>query len=220
MYEILLKLLGEQFSKARKDGLSHLARSLALQVADETEAKTLVEKINETQVTDFIKAWRSEVDSEVSKSNSTYEENLKTKYDFVDKQPEKKPDLKTDDPKDISAIIADALEKAIKPLHEKISFLESSKTVDTRKQSLSKIIESAPDAFKNSILKNFSKMSFDNDEDFNEFLTDTEADVKIYEQEDANSGLNQFPKPTQSTKVAAEAVDKDIANWAKSNIVE
>ena len=61
MNEKILALLAEKFAQARKDGLQQLARSLALQVSDETQAQALVEQITPDKVTDYIKEWRREV---------------------------------------------------------------------------------------------------------------------------------------------------------------
>ena len=82
-YQQILALLTAKFSGVRKDGLEHLARTLALQCSNEDEAKTLVEKITDAQVNDFIKEYRKVVDKEVSESNKTFEANLKKKFDLV-----------------------------------------------------------------------------------------------------------------------------------------
>lgn len=217
MYEKLLALLNAKFAQARKDGLSQLARSLAIQVADETEAQALVDKIQDSQVTTFIKEWRKDVDSEVSKGTQTFEENLKSKYDLT----EKKAPTPPDNPTDISATIARAVEAAMKPLTDKISQLESGKTGETRKAALIGKLADAPESFKNTVLKHFDKMNFESEEDFNSFLTETEADSKTIEQDLAHSGLNGFPRPAiANVNSTAKVVGSDIAEWAKSNKID
>ena len=88
MKETILALLIAKFSGVRKDGLTALARSLALQCTTEDEATALVEKITDAQVNEFVKDYRADVDKEVSESNKTFETNLKKKFDFVAKKPE------------------------------------------------------------------------------------------------------------------------------------
>lgn len=88
MRETILALLIAKFSGVRKDVLNHMARAFALQVATEDEAKTLVEKITDAQVNEFVKEVRADVDKEVSESNKTFEANLKKKFNFVAKQTE------------------------------------------------------------------------------------------------------------------------------------
>lgn len=215
MYEKMLALLTAKFAQARKDGLQQLARSLAIQTLNETEAQALVETLQETQVTDFIKVWRKEVDSEVSKGTRSFEENLKGKYDLVEKKNPTKPNVDTD-PKDIAAVVANAVSAALKPLQDKIAHMESGKTSETRKEVLIGKLANAPEAFKNTILKNFDKMSFESQEDFDEFVTETEVDARTMEQTLANDGLNNFPTPSGSTPAAVEkAAGDDIAKWAE-----
>ncbi len=217
MYEKVLALLTAKFSQARKDGLQQLARSLALQVADESEAQALVEKLQEDKVTDFIKNWRKEVDSEVTRSTKTYEDNLKQKYDLVEKKKPTQENQKPNDPNDIQVVIAQAVKSAIEPLQTEIANLKSGKTLETRKQVLETKLANAPETFKKTVLKNFEKMQFESEDDFNTFVSETESDVKTLEQENANNSLNQFPAPPNSNSVKSkEVIAEDIQAWAKS----
>ena len=216
MYEKLLALLIAKFAQARKDGLQQMARSMALHVADETEAQALVDKITDSQVTTFIKDWRKEVDSEISKGNKTYEENLKSKYELVEKK--SSTDEKTDDQNDIASIVAREIAKAVAPLQEKVKAFETGKTVASRKAVLMGKLEGTPEVFKKTVLKNFDRMKFEDDAEFDTFLADTETDGKTIEQELAHTGLKGFPLHTGAKgKVTGEAVNADIADWAKSN---
>ncbi len=52
MKETILALLIAQFSGVRKDGLNQLARTMALQVTTEDEAKALCSKLTKAQVDD------------------------------------------------------------------------------------------------------------------------------------------------------------------------
>ena len=65
-FQQILALLIAKFSGVRKDGLEQMARTLALQCTNEDEAKTLVEKITDAQVNEFVKEYRKIVDKEVS----------------------------------------------------------------------------------------------------------------------------------------------------------
>lgn len=58
MKETILALLLAQFVGVRKDGLTQLARSLALQCTTEEEAKALVDKLTDAQVKEFVKEFR------------------------------------------------------------------------------------------------------------------------------------------------------------------
>ena len=81
--EQILALLVTTFQGVRKDGLNQLARSLALTVKTEDEAKEVVGKLTADQVKAFVSDWRKDADAEITKANQTYENGLKAKYDFV-----------------------------------------------------------------------------------------------------------------------------------------
>lgn len=94
--EHLLELLKAKFSGVRQDVLAQLAASLLLVATTEDAQKELVEKLDKAQVEAFGKEYRKTVDTEVSNSTKTFEENLKKKYDFVEKgkpapQPQPQP---------------------------------------------------------------------------------------------------------------------------------
>lgn len=219
MNEKILALLTNKFTQARKDGLQQLARSLALQVADESEAQALIDKLSVERVTDFIKEWRREVDSEVSNANKTFESTLRSKYDFVDKKNQtetpKTETSKQETPDEVAEIIKQSIQAAVQPLQEKISLLENGKITDSRKQTLERKLKAAPEAFKKTVMSSFSKMQFQNEEEFNSFITETEQNLEAFTQEAANSGLGSFPRPgIPAGTVSQESVTADIKAWA------
>ncbi|MDR1592364.1 MAG: hypothetical protein LBS16_05720 [Prevotellaceae bacterium] len=217
MKEKILALLQSQFAGVRKDGLNHIANVLAFQVTTEDEAKTLVGKLTAEQVNSFIADWRKEADAEISKANKTYEDGLKKKYDFTEKKPEPAnptpPEPGTAGTFDAAAIqklIADSITAATKPLLEKVAAFESGNVAKTRLQALNDKLKDCNDAtFKAKALKDFARMTFETDEAFTEYLTDTETDVKTANQHFADSGLSNFEPPangnggTGSTKCRA-----------------
>lgn len=83
MKKEIFALLTAKFSGVRKDGLEHLARVLTLQATTKEEAAALIEKLTETQVCDFVKEYRSDVDRETTSARKTIEENLKKKYGII-----------------------------------------------------------------------------------------------------------------------------------------
>ena len=137
-FEQILALLVAKFQGVRKDGLTQVARIIALQCANEEEAKNLVEKITDAQVNDFVKEFRKGVDKEVSEAGKTLETNLKKKYDFVEKKTDPDPNDGGADPKpnDIAAIVANAVAGAVKPLQERLEKYEQGEISKTRLQAL------------------------------------------------------------------------------------
>lgn len=216
MFEKILPLLLAKFAQARKDGLTQLARSLAIQCTDEAEAQALVEKLTVDKVTDFVKDWRKDVDAEVTNSNKTFETTLKGKYDLVEK---KTPPPTPPEGNDMAAIIQRSVEAAMKPLQEKLAAFENGNAATTRKQVLEAKLAQAPEAMKATILKNFGRMTFGTDEEFNEFVTETETDLAAFVQDTSNSNLGLFPKPATPAGSAAvqTQVLADIQKWADEN---
>lgn len=137
MKEKLLALLTAKFSGVRRDGLTHLAGSLALQVATEEEAQALVDKLDQTKVTDFVKEWRSGVDTEITTASKTAEEKLKEKYDFVEKGAGGNQG-KTDPPKpdDLDSKLEALINAKVAPLQEKLTAYETKEAKATRQAQI------------------------------------------------------------------------------------
>jgi hypothetical protein len=213
MKEKILALLMAAFAGVRKDGLNQLARTIALQAATEDEAKTLVDKLTKAQVDEFIKDYRADVDKEVSDGNKTFETNLKKKFDLVEKKnPEPGGDdsNKGGDPKDIAAAIKAALAAELEPLKKELASYKAGDVAKTRLQTLTEKLKDCKDeTFKAKALKDFARMKFETDDEFNEYLTDTETDIETANQNVANSTLGSQKRPWVS---AGKTGDKKEAS--------
>lgn len=218
MKETILALLIAKFSGVRKDGLTALARSLALQCTTEDEAKALVEKITDAQVNEFVKDYRADVDKEVSESNKTFETNLKKKFDFVEKQTEPggkqtpKPD-----PNDIAATIKAAVAEAVRPFQEKLMGYEQDNIAKSRLQSLNEKLANCKDEnFKNQTLKDFARMKFDTDDDFNEYLAEKEKDIATANQNKADTDLGNSGGSPLFAQKEESGISKGVADFISS----
>jgi hypothetical protein len=218
MREKILALLQAKFAGARKDGLNHIASIIAWQLDTEEKANEVVGKLTADQVNSFIADWRREADAEITKANRTYEDGLKKKYDFTEKKTEPAtPTL----PEPVSAgnvdaaaiqkLIADSISAATKPLLEQLSTLKAGETAKTRLQSLNEKLNDCKDEkLKAKALKDFARMRFDTDEAFQEYLTETEADVKAVNQAAAETGLGEQGRPmVPNTPTAGKEATKE-----------
>lgn len=215
--EQMIALLMGRFSGVRKDGLAQLAKSLLLQVTTDEEAQALVEKISDQQVTEFVKDWRKEVDSEVNKGIDTY----KKKNPAPEKKEEGKdgsnPDLsKTTDPADIATIVSNAIAAQLKPLQDELSNYKAADVNKQRRATLEGKLKDAPEKFRSKILKDYDRMNFENDDVFNEYLTETETDLTEFNQDLANQGLGRFPKPGQGGSGKTDEVPAEVAAFINS----
>ncbi len=223
MKEKLLALLIAKFSGMRKDGLAQLAGVLSLQVDTDEDAAGLVDKLTTEKVSAYITEYRKDVDKEVSEANRTYEGNLKKKFDFVEKKDPKDPGKDPKEPanpNDIAAIVANAVKAAIDPLQQKLSSFEGEKIKQTRLQQLEGKLKDVPETFKAQKIKDFSRMNFDSEEAFAEYLTETETDITAFNQELANKGLMAQGKPIFGGKDqngVSSSVSSYLASKAEGN---
>lgn len=218
MKEKILALLVAQFAGVRKDGLMQLARSLALQCTTEEEAKALVEKLTDAQVKDFVKEFRAEVDKEVSDGRKTYETTLKKKFDFVERKPETVPGGGEPNPGEqtTEAIVAAAVAKALEPFTKTMNAFNAKTLNDARLQQLNdKLANCKNETFKQRILKDFARMSFDTDESFAEYLSETETDIATANQNVANEGLSNQGSPLFAQKDES-GVSSAVQSYIKS----
>lgn len=213
--EQLIALLTGRFSGVRKDGLAQLAKSLLLQVTTEEEAQALVEKLSEQQVTDFVKEWRKEVDSEVNKGIDTYKKKNPTPEKKEEKGGESDPS-KPADPADIATIVSQAVAAQLKPLQDELSNYKAADVNKQRRATLEGKLKDAPEKFRSKILKDYDRMNFESDETFNEYLTETETDLTEFNQDLANQGLGLFPKPGQGGKGKTDEVPAEVAAFINS----
>ncbi|GBU07971.1 hypothetical protein AwDysgo_13020 [Bacteroidales bacterium] len=220
MDEKIIALLTVLFSGMRKDGLNQLARTLALQVATEDEAKALVDKLTEAQVNKFIKDYRSEVDKEVSESKKTLESNLKKKFDFVEKKdPETKevmPNPKDGGATDIAAAVQAALAAELTPLRQELAGFKSSEISKSRLHSLTEKLSACKDeTFKAKAMKDFGRMKFETDDEFNEYLTETDTDITTANQHTADTALGGQGKPLFAQK-SETGISQGVAEYVAS----
>lgn len=214
--EQILALLTAKFSGVRKDGLAQIARNLSMLATTEEEVQALIDKMDVEKVTEAIKDYRSNVDKEVSDATKKHETNLKKKFDFKEKQTEPgNPDPA--DPSDVASIVKAAVADAVKPFQEKLSGFEGQQITSTRLQTLEGKLENLPENYKAKVLKDFKRMSFESNESFEEYLTETEADITAFNQEMADKGLGQQSGPLFG-KANAEGVSTGVQAYVDSKI--
>lgn len=117
----------------------------------------------------------------------------------------------------MATLIANAIKNAVEPLQKEIQSFKLGKTAETRKQTLENVLKEAPESFKKTMLKSFEKMNFESDEDFNTFVSETQNDLKDIVQDNANNGMNLFPRPTGSSGSSSKQVEDDIKSWAEKS---
>lgn len=97
--------------------------------------------------------------------------------------------------------------------------LEGEKTTSNRKAKLEALLKDAG-TFGTRTLKSFAKMKFENDDEFDEFYSEVEEDLKNYNQERADAGLSTLGVPPAAgggkQKEDEVLTDDEIKALAKS----
>ena len=211
----IIALLTNKFSGARKDGLAQLARGIMLQCANIEEARAIVDKLTDAQVSEFIKDYRAEVDKEVSDGVKTSETNLRKKYDFKEKTTVTEPGGGGGD--NIAEIVKNAVDAAVKPYVDRIASMEAANVTKSRLDRLNEALASCKDeTFKAQTLKDFARMKFDDDSSFDEYLTDKTADIATANQSFADNNMGRSGGSPLFTNKSESGVSQAVADYVAS----
>lgn len=108
-----------------------------------------------------------------------------------------------------------SLANALKPLMDKldgmqseITALKSGNTANSRKAKLEKLLKNTG-RFGERTLKAFNRMSFKDDEEFEDFYEEVESDLETENQERANRGLEKLGAPSVTGGAADNRGKKD-----------
>lgn len=122
-----------------------------------------------------------------------------------------------DNNKDDAPAWAKGMMQNLEQLNGKIAALESEKTSNGRRAKLEALLKDTG-TFGTRTLKSFSKMKFENEDEFEEFMSEVESDLQAYNQERADAGLSKLgtpppagggkPKPKEEEPFTDEEIDK------------
>lgn len=221
----ILALLQEKFAGERKDGLTQLAAFIGLNAATIEEATEVVGNLTADKVSKIVKDYRSRTDAEIAKANKTHEEGLRRKYDFKEKeQPggESQPGQQTP-PAPAGALTAEQIREIIreenKAIREGYDSLRAEKTTATRREQFVAKLEAAKIEGKQRemMLRSFDRVAptFKDDEDFNGYLNEVQADLDGIAQEQSNKGLQGHDKPLFGA-VTKEGISQGVADYIAS----
>lgn len=115
---------------------------------------------------------------------------------------------------------AASLLKTVESLTNEITTLKGEKVASTRRARLEELLKDAGSYGKRT-LKNFDRMKFETDDEFDEFFSDVEQDLKDYTQELADKGLENLNTPPAAggkggVKEDEPMSDKEIEDLANS----
>lgn len=97
----------------------------------------------------------------------------------------------------------------------KINAIETGKVIETRKSVLESKLTNCSPELKAKILKDFSRMNFETQEDFDSYMTETEQDVATLAQQASNESLSSIPKPFMG-KVTKDGISTATAEYIET----
>jgi hypothetical protein len=218
MKEKLLALLVAKFKGVSEATLERIATKKAGSVSDESQLQSVADSI------DFGQILQSEVDSKITDANKKAIQNYEATHKLKDGKPvdqnpaDPDPNKGKDDPLKAFAAL---LDEKMKPLQDELASFKSGKTLDSRKKTLTerlsdKKYKNIPEKIKAKIHKDFERMSFQKDEDFDAFLQDTETDLAAINQEVAELGLSQHGSPVFNRK-EKDGVSSSVQAYVDAN---
>ena len=177
----ILDALKAKFEGVSEAILSRVADKLAKTTQSEEDVTTAVEGVTFQQVLESYGDSRATEASKTAIKN--YEAQLKKKYDT-------KKDDEGAKPNDDVPEWAKGFIEANKKLTEEIAALKGEKLANSRKTALDGVIEKLPAEFKTRYERDFSRLNFKDDDDFNAWLEEIKKDV-----EGVNMKLSAFSSP-------------------------
>lgn len=120
------------------------------------------------------------------------EKPLEDEEEEEEEEPKPQKKAKTEKNEEVPAW-AQAMLKTMEALSGEVSNMKGEKLTNSRKSRLDELLKDTG-SYGQRTLKNFAKMKFENDEEFEEFFDEVEADLKVYNQERANDGLGKLGK--------------------------
>lgn len=198
-----------QILDALKAKFVGVSEAILSRIADKIAktAKTMEEVTAAVEGVTFQQVLESYGDSRATEAQQTAVVNYEKKHGLKDglkiEEGGGKPNPKTkegagenggkDD--DLAAKISAAVAEAVKPLSEKLAVLEGEKTANSRKSALDKVLGTAPEKIRQRYEKDFARMTFKDDEDFNAWIGEITPDVEAIASDfSAKGGVVGRPK--------------------------
>ena len=216
----ILALLKAQFSGVREDGLKQLAAALSLQVETKEQATELVGKLTAEKVGKFVQDWRKDADAEINKANKTYENGLKAKYDFVEKNKQTPPPSTppTTPPGSVTLEqIKELIQTELKGVQQSITDITGARVAADRETQFVAALDKAgiKGKTRDLLLDGFKARTFKDDTAFNDYMTQQGTELAALAQEQADKGLLGSGKPIFGA-VNEQGVSAAVADYIAS----
>lgn len=195
MKKKILEALKTKFPGVQDSVLNRIAEKLANTVTTDEGITTAVEGVTIQQVIDSYADSRSNEAIVTAVANYEKKHGLKEGVKIEGDKPGKnKKGPKEDDDDDDEGgekipKWAKTMSDNIKTLTDSVASIKGEKVADTRKSKLSSALEKAPEKIRERYSKDFGRMNFETDEDFNTWLEEVSSDVDELSNTEAVKGV-------------------------------
>ena len=145
-------------------------------------------------------------DGQASDNNDDDDDDSGNGTGSTSKEP-KKPQKTTSTPKDETPAWVKELQKSVETLASQVETMKGEKVTTGRKERLSKLLADTG-TYGEAALKNFERMSFKDDDDFDDYFTSVEEDLAKFKQQMADSGLAHLTNPPTPKQDKPKGEDK------------
>lgn len=208
----ILDALKAKFEGVSDAILGRIADKLAKTTKTEEDVKPAVDGVTLQQVLE------SYGDSRATEAQKTAIKNYETQHglkDGVKVEPAKTdPTPNKAEPNIDMPEWAKEFVETNRKLKEELEALKGEKTANTRKSALDNIIKSLPDEFRTRYERDFARLSFKDEDDFNAWLDDTKKDVEGIEMK-----LSAYSSPLGGSQFGAKD-ESGVSKLVKEKFAE
>jgi hypothetical protein len=190
----ILELLKPKFEGVSETILGRIADKLAKTAKTDEDVNTLIEGVTFQQILE------SYGDSRATEAQQSAVANYEKKHGLKDgksvktepkTEPKAEPKIEDDDVPAWAKAIIDSNNS----LKSELEAIKGEKTTNKRKSELDKVLNKAPEKIRQRYTKDFERMSFKDDEDFNAWIGDITPDVEaITNDYNTKGGVVRRPK--------------------------
>lgn len=215
MFEKILAGLKTKFPGVDSKILERIAKKKAETTTTEDEVKTIVDGVT------FQSIIESEGDRRANEAQTTAITNYEKKYKLKDgksiQQPEPpKPEPPTGGASDEVKQMFAKMEQENKAMREQLNGILQEREGNQRKAKFEALFEGASDKLKERYLRNYDRLSFKDDDDFNGWLDTQKPFIESDIKEEKASGAAATPPLGGNRRKPGEAVDPAVTAYLNS----
>ncbi len=201
----LLNALKAKFEGVSEKILDRIAEKYAKTISTTEEVATCVEGVTFQKVLESYSDYRATEAQKTAISNYERNYGLKNGQKIEPKvEPKTKEDTSDDDDEPKPKWARELIESN-NLLTKRLEAYEGEKLANTRKSSLGAILKDVPESIRNRYEKDFARMNFKDDDDFDSWLEEIKPDVeKISSDYQAKGGVVNRPKGGAGAKKDGE----------------